>query len=404
MTMSKPDAKPPRRNKAWKRFWKKVRSPMRVHREGGWLLYFWHGMGVVTWAKLLARGRFDITLNCVPNIFTVTIWAPFNSLLYIISEMIFGAKANRHKIEPAPIFVLGHWRSGTTFLHDLLACDPAHGYPTTYQCFFPNHFLLTGGAVRRWFNVFLPKKRPMDNVPVGVDRPQEDEFAFANLGMGTHYVTLAWPRHGPQDMDYLDLVNLSKEERSEWEQGFMWFMRRLSYKQKKRLVMKSPAHTARIQTLIKLFPEARFIHISRNPLAIYPSTVKLWKSLDSVQGLHNPAQDDSWMEEFVFTVFETVFTRYEEDRKLIPDGHLAEIAYEDLAADPKAVMRRVYGQLELGDFSRAEAGMDAYLEGQGEYQPNVFELPENLHAKILKRCAGYIARFGYKDAVSQSHK
>jgi hypothetical protein len=189
-TMTDETNKQPRKKSAWKRFWKKVRSPMKVHREGGWLLYFWHGMGVITWAKLLMRGRFDITLNCVPNILTVTLWTPLNSILYIVSEMIYGSRANRQKVDPAPIFVLGHWRSGTTFLHDLLACDPAHGYPTTYQCFFPNHFLLTGGAVRKWFNVFLPKRRPMDNVPVGVDRPNEDEFAFANLGMGTHYITL----------------------------------------------------------------------------------------------------------------------------------------------------------------------------------------------------------------------
>ena len=400
--MSTQDANGPRRKSAWKLFWKKVRAPMKVYREGGWLLYFWHGMGVVTWVKLLARGRFDITLNCVPNILTVTLWAPVNSLLYFASEAIYGARVKRHEIETAPVFVLGHWRSGTTFLHDLLACDPAHGYPTTYQCFFPNHFLLTGGAVRRWFNVFLPKRRPMDNVPVGVDRPQEDEFAFANLGMGTHYVTLAWPRHGPQDLDYLDLVNLTDDQRTRWERGFMWFVRRLSYKQKKRLVMKSPAHTARIQTLIKLFPDARFIHISRNPLAIYPSTVKLWKALDSVQGLHNPARDDPWMEEFVFSVFETVFKRYEEDRKLIPEGHLAEIAYEDLAADPQGVMKDVYRRLDLGDFARARPGMEAYLEGQGAYQPNIFDLPDDLRAKIIKRWAGYIERFGYGDAVRGS--
>jgi len=378
MMMTEQDIKGSRRNKAWKRFWKKVRSPMKVHREGGWLLYFWHGMGVITWAKLLIRGRFDITLNCVPNIFTVTLWTPLNS----------------------PIFVLGHWRSGTTLLHDLLACDPAHGYPTTYQCFFPNHFLLTGGAVRKWFNIFLPRRRPMDNVPVGVDRPNEDEFAFANLGMGTHYITLAWPRHGPADMDYLDLVNLSEEERTRWERGFMWFVKRLSYKQKKRLVMKSPAHTARIPTLLKLFPDARFIHIARNPLAIYPSTVKVWKVLNSVQGLHNPAQDDPWMEEFVFEVFKRLFKRYDETWGLIPDGHLTEIAFEDLAADPKAVMKQIYEQLDLGDFASAEPGMDEYLAGQKDYKPNVFNLPDALRAKILKRWSGYIKRFGYGEAVS----
>ena len=389
----------PRQKKTWKLFWKKVRAPMKVHREGGWLLYFWHGMGIVTWAKLLARGRFDITLNCIPNILTVTLWAPFNSLLYIVSELIYGVQANRHKIEQEPIFVLGHWRSGTTFLHDLLACDPEHGYPTTYQCFFPNHFLLTGGAVRKWFNVFLPKRRPMDNVAVGVDRPQEDEFAFANLGMGTHYVTLAWPRHGPQDMAYLDLVTLSEQDRENWEQGFLWFIRRLSLKQKKRLVMKSPAHTARIKTLLKLFPNARFVHISRNPLAIYPSTVKLWKALDSVQGLHNPANDYPWMEEFVFTVFDTVFERYEDDKHLIPEGRLAEVRYEDLAENPEAILKDVYSQLNLGDFARVKGAVNAYLSGQGAYTPNVFELPDELREKIVRRWAGYIDRFGYRDAI-----
>ncbi|MFQ5625678.1 MAG: sulfotransferase, partial [Methyloligellaceae bacterium] len=330
--MTVQDAKKSRRKKAWKRFWKKLRAPVKVYREGGWLLYFWHGMGVVTWAKLLKRGRFDITLNCVPNILTVTIWAPVNSLLYYVSEALYGARAQRHKIEPQPVFVTGHWRTGTTLMHNLLSTDPAHGYPTTYQCFFPNHFLLTGGWVRHWFNIFLPRTRPMDNVPVGVDMPQEDEFAFANLGLGTHYVTLAWPRHGPADIDYLDLVNLSEAEQTRWEQGFLWFIRRLSYKQKKRLVLKSPAHTARIKTLLKLFPDARFIHISRNPLNIFPSTKRVWKALNSVQGLHNPANDDPWLEEFIFTVLERVYKRYEADRGLVPKGHLVEIAFEDLAA------------------------------------------------------------------------
>src|SRR5680860_1650772 len=397
--MSNQAATKPDRKKAWKLFWKKVRAPMKVHREGGWVLYFWHGMGVVTWAKLLARGRFDITLNCLPNILTVSIWSPVNSLLYLVSELVYVRRANRHEINQAPIFVLGHWRSGTTFLHDLLASDPAHGYPTTYQCFFPNHFLLTGGAVRKWFNVFLPKRRPMDNVPVGVDRPQEDEFAFANLGMGTHYVTLAWPRHGPQDMAYLDLVELSDDDRDRWEEGFMWFVRRLSFMQEKRLVMKSPAHTARIRTLLKLFPDARFVYISRNPFAVIPSTVNLWKSLDSVQGLHNPARDDAWMEGFVFDVFETVHRRYEEDMALIPEGALSEVRYEDLAANPKAVLKVIYAELDLGEFARAESGIDGYLDGQGEYQPNIFNLPDAMREKISKRCAGYMNRFGYSQAV-----
>ncbi|MDH3579069.1 MAG: sulfotransferase [Hyphomicrobiales bacterium] len=376
---------------------KKRKGPFKVYREGGWLLYFWHGMGIGTWVKLLARGRFDITLNCVPNILTVTLWAPFNSLLYVLSEAIYGRRAEALEITPQPVFVIGHWRSGTTYLHDLLACDPEHGYPTTYQCFFPGHFLLTGGS-GTWFNIFLPKKRPMDNVPVGVDRPQEEEFAFANMGLGTPYITLAWPRHGPADMDYLDLTGLSDAERSRWERDFMWLIRRLAYKNKKRLVLKSPAHTARIKTLIKLFPDARFIHISRNPLDVIPSTRKLWKALNSVQGLHNPARDDPWLDEFMFSVFERVFARYEKDRELIPPSNLVELAYEDLAASPKKELKAIYEKLELGDFASAEPGVDAYLAAQDGFQQSVYELTKAQRAEILKRCGPYMKRFGYARA------
>ncbi|GAB4238535.1 MAG: sulfotransferase [Methyloligellaceae bacterium] len=374
---------------------KKRKGPFKIYREGGWLLYFWHGMGVLTWARLLARGGFDITLNCLPNILTVTLWAPLNTLFYLLSEALYGWRAGRHRLEEAPLFVIGHWRSGTTLLHDLLACDPAHGYPTTYQCFFPSHFLLTGGAVRKWFNIFLPRKRPMDNVSVGVDRPQEDEFALANMGLGTPYITMAWPRHGPQDMEYLDLGDLSDTQRETWVRGFLWFLRRLSYRQRKRLVLKSPPHTARIRTLLKLFPQARFVHISRHPHAVIPSTRRLWKALNSVQGLHNPALDDPWLDDFIFDAFETLDRRYAEDRELIPEGQLVEIRYEDLVARPKAVLAEIYERLGLGDFARAEPDVDAYLEGQGDYTPNVFELSEKMRSEIDRRCAAYMQRHGY---------
>ncbi|MFQ5625849.1 MAG: hypothetical protein ACE5FM_04255, partial [Methyloligellaceae bacterium] len=86
---------------------------------------------------------------------------------------------------------------------------------------------------------------------------------------------------------------------------------------------------------------------------------------------------------------------------LVPKGHLVEIAFEDLAANPKQVMRDIYAKLDLGDFARAEPGIDEYLAGQKDYQPNVHKVPEALRQKILKRWAGYIERFGYSNAVTR---
>ena len=127
---------------------KKRTGPFKIHRYGGWLLYFWHGMRFRDWLGLLARGRFDVTLNCLPNILTVCIWAPVNSALYWISEAIYGRRANRLELEPQPVFILGHWRTGTTLLHDVMNCDPKLAAPTTYQCFFPQSFSVERAFLR----------------------------------------------------------------------------------------------------------------------------------------------------------------------------------------------------------------------------------------------------------------
>ena len=375
---------------------KKRKGPFKVHRYGGWLLYFWHGMRFGTWIGLLRRGSFDVTLNCLPNILTVTIWAPINSLLYFVSEALYGRRADAVGLDPSPVFILGHWRSGTTLLHDLMNCDPALAAPTTYECFFPNHFLLSERAIGRLFNVFLPKKRPQDDVPVAMDRPQEDEFALSILGLGTPYNSLAFPRQGPVDETYLDLQDLDEAARADWANGFLWFCRRLALKHARRLLLKSPPHTARIKLLLELFPDARFIHISRDPFAVVPSTIKLWRALYSTQGLHNPALIDPWLETHVIETFQRMDKAYEAGRALIPEGHLVEIRMEDFIADPGGVIEDVYVRLGLEGFDEAVPAFEAFLAARGIHAGGAYALAPEMESRIEEQLAPYMARFGYK--------
>ena len=381
---------------------KKPKLPaLTIHRYGGRLLYVWYGMRMGALLKLFRRGRFDVTLNCLPDILTLFLWVPWNSLLYWISEAKYGKRAEELKLDQPPIFVMGHWRTGTTFLHDLLASDPNLAYPTTYECFFPNHFLLTEGALPKVFKILLPKKRPQDDVPVGFDRPQEEEFAMIMLGEGSPYNTMAWPRHGPAQSEYLDLKGVSEAGKKDWADRFMWFYRRLALKHGgKPLVMKSPANAARLKLLTKLFPDARFIYLARNPLKVFPSTVKLWRALYSTQGLHNPPYLDSWLDDYVLDIFQRLTEAYEEDRHLIPKDRLVELRYEDLVKDPLATMRDLYARLDIGDFAAAEPSMQAYLDAQQEHRVSEYEMPKRLKQKIVARLGPFIDRFGYRDAVT----
>jgi len=369
----------------------------------GMVLYFWHGMRTRTWLALLRKNDYRFTFNCLPQIVSVSVMALLNSLLYRLSEALYASRLRNYTLPGPPLFVLGHWRTGTTYLHDLLACDPAFGYPTTYECFFPNHFLLTGPTARFGFALTLPKTRPQDNVAVGFDRPQEDEFALCNMGLPSNYVTWALPRRGPVDHSHLDLRDLPPAQKQAWIDGFLWFLKRVSYRAGKPLILKSPHHTARIATLLKLFPDARFVHIARDPCTVYASTLRLWRTMTSVQGLENPPHDEPWVEDYVLDTLDHMYKCYREDRELIPDGQLVEITYEDLVADPKGVLQNVYRALDLGDFARAEPQVDAYLENTSGYKTNTYVLPDDKQTLVRERWADYFRLFGY-DATAAGRK
>ena len=382
---------------------KKPKLPaLTIHRYGGRLIYFWFGMRFGDLLKLFKRGRYSFTLNCIPDTLLLLLWTPVNSVLWRVSEAKFRGKAESVPLDKAPVFVMGHWRTGTTFMHDLFSEDPKLAYPTTYECFFPHHFLLTEDTLPKVMKVLLPKKRPQDDVPVGFERPQEEEFGMMMLGEGTPYLTHAWPRFGPAASDYLDFKGLSEAERNKWADAYLWFYKRLSLKHGgKTLVMKSPANAARLKLLTELFPQARFIYIARNPLHVFPSTVKLWRALYSTQGLHNPPCLDSWLDDYVLDMFARLTEAYEQDRKLIPEDRLVELRYEDLVKDPIGIMRDIYAKLGIGDFSEAEGPMRTYLEAQKEHRVSEYEMPPELKRKIVARLSPYIDRFGYREAVTR---
>lgn len=84
-------------------------------------------------------------------------------------------------LEHDPVFILGHWRSGTTFMHNVFSCDKHFGYNTTYQTVFPHLMMWGQPFFKKNMSWLMPDKRPTDNMELAVDLPQEEEFALANM-------------------------------------------------------------------------------------------------------------------------------------------------------------------------------------------------------------------------------
>jgi hypothetical protein len=372
-----------------------VSSPSASFHPPEWSPHFWQGCDFLAWARLLVRNRCAVDLPHAHVAFIITFVSLFHSALRVLQDAWLAGRADRVRPGCAPLFIIGHWRTGTTLLHELLILDPRHTYPNTYKCLVPHHFLLSEPILTRIFGWLVPAHRPMDNMSAGWDRPQEDEFALCMLGQPSPYLTIAFPNHPPQDPEALDLTNMSPVALAAWKRAFIGFIARLTLNDSRRPVLKSPTHSCRIPVLLELFPEARFLHIVRDPYAVFPSTVNLWKTLYSSHGLQRPKFVG--LEERVFSTFTHLYERIEEGKRLIPPGHFHELRYEDLIADPLTEMRRAYDRLGLGDFDPVRPRVERYLEEHADYQTNRYKpLPGQLEAEIARRWADVIRRYGYQ--------
>jgi omega-hydroxy-beta-dihydromenaquinone-9 sulfotransferase len=377
-------------------------TPPRAYHA--WTPRFWNGMDFSTWMRLLARNRFAVSPSRWPLAASITVSSALNSFANVFGRLVYGHRVRRTELKEPPLFVIGHWRSGTTLLHELLMLDPRHTCPNTYQCFDPVHFVWTEWFVPTLIRWTLPKTRPMDDVKAGWDRPQEDEFALANLGVPSPYLVWAFPNHGPVADEYLDLLSLPAAEREAWKRTWREFVQRVALARNGRIALKSPTHTARVRTILEVFPEARFVHIVRDPLVLFPSTLRLWKSLSEVQGLQVPRESNGWLERQVLDTFVRMYERFEQDRELVPRGHLVDVRYEDLVADPVGRMREIYRELDLGDFAVVEPLLLRHAMKTRDYRTNQYSLPPEVADRVRGRWAPYFQRYGYNghEAASAS--
>jgi omega-hydroxy-beta-dihydromenaquinone-9 sulfotransferase len=359
-----------------------------------WAPRFWEGCDYFAFWRMMVANRFAVQPPYwyIAAILSITTFV--NTVLRWLQHGMYGRAIAEMKITHPPIFVLGHWRTGTTLLHELLVLDDRHTSPTTLQCFEPCHFLLSEGVLKQYGKIFLPDKRPMDNMVAGWDRPQEDEFALALLGQPSTYTDFAFPARPPMWPGALDLSGLTDRQRRDWKRVFLNFLKAITLRDPRRLVLKSPPHTARIRALLEMFPDAKFVHIVRNPYTLFASTVNLWLSLGKAHGLQTPHRAPE-LEEKVFREFRTIADRYEEGRKLIPPGNLVEVRYEDLVKDLVVGTKAVYDGLGLDGWEVVLPKVEAFAAGQKSYETNKYTLTDDQRAKITERWGDVIRKQGY---------
>ncbi len=374
-----------------------IRAETQPKKQGHFCIF--HGLNFGNWMRLLAS-RPPLHWTRLPRLASITGFSLINSVEGFLENCVYGRRIRRQKIEHPPIFIIGHWRSGTTLLHNLMALDPQFTYPNLYQVIFPGSFLLTEKIVTRLTRWGVPKTRPIDNLPAGWDMTQEDEVAMLAMTLLSPYVMLAHQDDPSKYSRFYDLKELTPAERQRWQESFLCFLKKLTIRANKTIVLKTPVHTFRIPILLEMFPDAKFIFIHRDPYVVYKSTVHMRKTLFTENGLGKPYLED--MEEEIFRPYLQLFETYESTKHLIPAGNLHEVRFDDLEANPLGQMRQLYDRLSLPGWLNVEPKIQAQVPALSKYQKNTYNMDEQLMRKIYARWHTVFERYGYPSRLPES--
>ncbi|HVU63119.1 MAG TPA: sulfotransferase [Phycisphaerales bacterium] len=341
-----------------------------------------HFMGFApldTWARLLAQGGAMGRIH--PRYYPRVLGALFTSTLAtavtlperlvlapLLPKPAMGDSASAAGSTPEVVFILGYYRSGTTHLHYLLSCDPRLATPRWYQMLAPQGFALSWTFLRYFLVPFLSSKRPQDDVAYGPEYPAEDDFGVCNLSAacampGRMVLPGCWDFYSR----FHSLEGLSERELRRFRRAQLaitWKMSRVN--RGRMLLLKTPSHTARVAELARLYPNARFIHLHREPGAVVKSNVAMHRRFAPF--LLQPHPGDEEIRRRVVAEYEHTERKFLAEAAAVPGDRLVRMRYEDLIADPIGQIRAAYERLGLTMSAEFESRAGAYLETVRNYR------------------------------------
>jgi len=215
----------------------------------------------------------------------------FFTVTTLFFDHILFPKFRKVKVKQ-PVFIIGHPRSGTTFIHHLFTQTDEMAAFTTWQLLFP---ALTARKIVKPIVQFLTRKNPMVLIPeeaghqISLDSVEEDEMLFLH-NHDTQFVVIGTPL-GFAEKNYREIRfhDFQPWKRRIKSVRFLKsvFQRHIYYTGKTQIFAQTHFSTHRIKTLLEVFPDAKFIYMHRMPEETLPSYLSLnYNTLDILWGMH----------------------------------------------------------------------------------------------------------------------
>lgn len=355
-----------------KRRFKKIPTNRFIH------LFFTTKTNVVVYLLLTNRIHPSKLFVALLSVLVSLLGYPF----MLLQQILFHFKTRHITFnDHPPLFIIGHFRSGTTHLHKLMSKDGQFGTPKIFHALFINFCLIGGDWLKRRLAPLLPEQRVQDRVFISINEPEEEEMALFCYTRHNGFTDYFFPRNGSYFNKYVLFEKGSDKEKHLWKKAYLKLLQTISYSLKKRkLLLKNPLNTARTIELNELFPGSKFIFIMRNPYEIFASVLHWYKSLILPLSLQKISERE--LEERILQRFKSMVKKYLEVKKNLPKDCYVEITFEELQEQPIQVIKKIYRDLSLPGIHNALPEMEEYLEIVKDYKKNYYP---SISLRTLKR-------------------
>ena len=238
-----------------------------------------------------------------------------------------------------PLFIVGLPRSGTTVLHTLLASDPDHRVPLTWEVMTPsppthdNEKRRIQRAISscNCFNWLAPTFRQVH--PVGAELPQECVSLMAPTFMSDQFDAMYYVPSYRAWFFRQDLRPAYEYHRR--------FLQHLQVRQNaRRWVLKAPTHMFALPSLLDVYPDALFVQTHRAPLDAMASVSSL---ITILRRVFSDAVDPLTVCREAIDYWSKTLAKFLQERAVLAEHRICDVDYVEIHRDPLAVVRRIYG-------------------------------------------------------------
>lgn len=234
----------------------------------------------------------------------------------------------------------------------------------------------------------------MDNVRLGMDEPQEDEYALYRMTTFSPLERLVFPKSVAFFLNDYEPIPTKEKDLSIWEEKLTSWFKKLTLQSGKTIISKNPFNSWRIKELSKLFPNARFIHIYRNPVKVVPSAIHMWKIVHKQNCLNSlgkaPCTED------VISILDNLLQVIRQDSTFLDKEKFYEMRFEDLEKDPVHELTELYRAFGLKQDNDLAQRIDEFLKENNNFQKNTYPLSNGDEALIRRKLQHHMEYFNYE--------